>query len=74
MENPSEENKIIEIKFSVENRFKWMAQDQDGSVAIFEEKPNQMDGVWDSPGDFKLLTQPEANAMLANWEDSLIPI
>ena len=74
MENPPEENKIVELKFSLENKWKWMAKDEDGSVAVFDTKPNLMDGVWDSPGEFKVLTHPNSGSLLANYEDSLIPI
>tara|TARA_B100000470_G_C19670230_1_gene337241 strand:+ start:206 stop:361 length:156 start_codon:yes stop_codon:yes gene_type:complete len=51
-----------------------MAKDEDGSVTVFNKKPNLIDGVWDSLGEFKVLTHPNSGSMLANWEDSLIPI
>ncbi len=51
-----------------------MAKDEDGSVAVFDTKPNLMDGVWDSPGEFKVLTQANSGSLLANYEDSLIPV
>lgn len=74
MEKTSEENKIIELKFSLENNWKWMAKDEDGSVTVFNKKPNLIDGVWDSLGEFKVLTHPNSGSLLANYEDSLIPI
>ena len=74
MEKTSEENKIIELKFSLENNWKWMAKDEDGSVTVFNKKPNLIDGVWDSPGEFKVLAQANSGSLLANYEDSLIPV
>lgn len=54
------------MTFEVEDHFKYLAEDPDGDVRIYENKPTpSYDGWMVNKGDYKKLTTVE------NWEDSL---
>jgi hypothetical protein len=68
----SENKRVIKLEYEIDDNWNWFAQDQDGSVTIFEDKPNLVDGMWDSDGAYKVLSLENSGVILeSNWEESL---
>ena len=73
MENT--EKKRIRFEFMVDDKWKWYAQDKDGTITLFVDKPNLVDDTWDVDGEYKVLTHPDTGAIIiGGWETSLSPI
>ena len=54
MENT--EKKRIRFEFMVDDKWKWYAQDKDGTITLFVDKPTLVDDTWDINGEYKTLT------------------
>lgn len=68
----SENTRVIKLQYEIENNWNWIAQDKDGSIAIFEDKPNLVDDMWDSVGAYRILCLENTNVILeSDWKDSL---
>jgi hypothetical protein len=68
--------KTVELKLLIDNKFNWIAQDEDASVTVFVEKPDLKDGVWDvKDGEYKILMYSNTGAYFDNgWKKSLLPL
>ena len=69
------EKKRIRFEFMVDDKWKWYAQDKDGTITLFVDKPNLVDDTWDVNGEYKTLTFPGSGAIvIGGWETSLSPM
>ena len=50
------ETKRIRFEFMVDDKWKWYAQDKDGTITLFADKPNLVDDTWDINGEYKSIT------------------
>ena len=46
------EKKRIRFEFMVDDKWKWYAQDKDGTITLFVDKPNLVDDTWDINGEY----------------------